>query len=144
MALITSVSQAGGGTGRFWEASIVWDSAVSWIERVAWMVVSAIVKVLVACQHRSAPKTGLRFPERTGGVTKEDFKKPAPFLPQSFPFCVHSSQENPSSPVGWDLRCHQGPHHEDFLYAKKPKTIPLSQPNTNLFRRGISFLGVIP
>lgn len=39
------------------------------------MVVSAIVKVLVACQPRSPPKTGLQFPERKGGLTKEDLKK---------------------------------------------------------------------
>lgn len=53
------------------------------------MVVSAIVKVLVACQPRSPPKTGLQFPERKGGLTKEDLKKkknknfslPAPKLP---------------------------------------------------------------
>lgn len=115
------------------------------------MVVSAIVKVLVACQPRSPPKTGLQFPERKGGLTKEDLKKKktktSPFLPQSFPFCVRSSQENPSSPVGWDIRPHQGPHHKDFLYPKKKpknKTPPPSQPDTNLFRRGVSFLDVIP
>jgi len=43
------------------------------------MVVSAIVKVLVACQPRSSLKTGLRFPERKGALTKEDLKNPSPF-----------------------------------------------------------------